>query len=329
MQLFKYAVLGFVFLLASCKGSSYSIVKNECKFEANPVETEYDINREVMDLASRGGVDAVGLATQAVSLALDGIQKVIAAEQKKYVSEYGKRVNNLYFYDKSSELGMYDPAGLLFDGVKIHNTYKPKDTNTYETALMLDFELVKDSSWTLKDMVTNGIFYMKLKACDIQYTRAKMAKSRWYNPITWGSKKNDERLNIDVEIKLKSTYIAENGEMIRDELIGSFLFPIRNCPMNPEQEDYEKFREDLIGKRMQGFSFLVPRSAAYAIDDRTKNFKKIYGLGRFNIEIDVKESGKDKLIERSFYEQAPELFKSLDKSAKKEIPKLFQGRTAK
>lgn len=322
----RYIFILVLIIFSGCKGSNYSIIKNECKFDTKPVETEYDINNSLIEENARGGIDAVGLANQAVTLALDGIQKVIAAEQKKYVSEYGKRVNNLYFYDKPSELGMYDPAGLLFDGVKIHNTYKPKDTNTFETALMLDFELVKDSSWTLKDMVTNGIFYMKLKACDIQYTRAKMARSRWYNPITWGSKKNDERLNIDVEIKLKSTYIAENGEMIRDELIGSFLFPIRNCPMNPEQEDYEKFREDLIGKRMQGFSFLVPRSAAYAIDDRTKNFKKIYGLGRFNMEIDVKESGKDKLIERTFYEQAPELFKSLNKSAQKELPKLLENK---
>jgi hypothetical protein len=322
----RYISILVLIIFSGCKGSNYSIVKNECKFNAKPVETEYNINNSLIEERSRGGIDAVGLATQAVTLAIDGIQKVIAAEQKKYVSEYGKKVSNLYFYDQTSDLGMYDPTGLLFDGVRIHNTFKPEDTNTFETALMLDFELVKDSSWTLSDMVTSGIFYLKLKDCDIKYTRAKMAKTRWYNPITWGSKKNDERLNIDVELKLKSTYIAEGGEMVRDELIGSFLFPIRNCPMNPDQEDYETFREDLIGKRMQGFSFLVPRSAAYAIDDRTKAFKKIYGLGRFSLEINVKESGKDKLIERTFYEQAPELFKSLNKSAQKELPKLFENK---
>jgi hypothetical protein len=326
MKHFNYIFIVLLFILVACKGSNYSITKSECKFDAKPVETEYDINRALMEEKSRGGIDAVGLATQAVTLALDGIQKVIAAEQKKYVSEYGRRVNNLYFYDRPSELGMYDPTGLLFDGVKIHNTFKPKDTNVFETALMLDFELVKDSSWTLNDMVTTGVFYLKLKDCDIQYTRAKMAKTRWYNPITWGSKKNDERLNIDVEIKLKSTYISNSGELIRDELIGSFLFPIRNCPMNPEQEDYLAFRENLIGKRMQGFSFLVPRSAAYQLDDRTQQFKQVYGLGRFNLEINVKESGKDKLIERTFYEQAPELFKSLDKSARKELPKLLNNK---
>lgn len=324
--IFTIAVVGAC-VIVGCKGSNYSIVKNECKFEAEPVETEYDINRALRAEQSRGGIDAVGLTTQAISLALDGIQKVIAAEQKKYVSEYGRRVNNLYFYDRTSELGMYDPSGLLFDGVKVHNTFKPADTSDYETALMLDFELVKDSSWTLQDMVTTGVFYLKLKECDIQYTRAKMAKTRWYNPITWGGKKNDERLNIDIEIKLRSTYIAESGELVRDELIGSFLFPIRNCPMNPEQEDYASFRENLIGRRMQGFSFLVPRSVGYAIDDQTQQFKKVYGTGRFNLEISVKESGKDKLIERTFYDQVPELFKSLDKTVGREVPKLFNQRS--
>jgi hypothetical protein len=324
--IFTIAAIGAC-MVVSCKSSDYSIIKKECKFDAEPVETEYDINHALLAERSRGGIDAVGLTTQAISLALDGIQKVIAAEQKKYVSEYGRRVNNLYFYDRTSELGMYDPSGLLFDGVKIHNTFKPADTSDHETALMLDFELVKDSSWTLQNMVTTGVFYLKLKECNIQYTRAKMAKTRWYNPITWGNKKNDERLNIDIEIKLKSTYIAESGELIRDELIGSFLFPIRNCPMNPQQEDYVSFRENLIGRRMQGFSFLVPRSVGYAIDDRTQEFKKVYGTGRFNLEITVKESGKDKLIERTFYDQAPSLIKSLNKSASKEIPKLLNPRT--
>lgn len=326
MRLFTYTILGLLFILSSCKGSSYSIVKNPCKFEADPVETEYDINSEVLDEAARGGGDAVGLATQAVSLAIDGIQKVIAKEQKKYISEYGKQVKNLYFYDKSSTLGMFDPTGLLFDGVRVHNRYQPKDTNIYETALMLDFELVKDSSWTLTDMVNNGMFYLKLKDCDINYTRAKLAKTKWYNPITWGSKKKDELLNIDVEIKVKSTYISEAGELIRDETIGTFLFPIRDCPMNPQHEAYESYREKLIGKRMQGFSFLVPRSAGYELNEQTSNFEKVYGLGRFNLEINVTESGKDKFIERTFYEQAPELFKSLNKSANKELPKLFEGR---
>lgn len=326
MKSLQYIFVFILFILSACKGSDYSITKNTCRLEAEPLETEYDINSRVLEETARGGIDAIGLATKAISLSLDGIQKVIAAEQKKYISEYGKHVNNLYFYGQPSEVGMFDPTGLLFDGVKVHNTYQPKDTSVYETALLFDFELVKDSSWSLADMVSNGIFYLKLKKCDIQYTRAKMAKTRWYNPITWGQKKNDELLNIDIEIKVKSTYINEQGTFVRDELVGSFLFPVRNCPMNPEHSAYSSYRENLIGKRMHGFSFLVPRSAGYQLDDRTKEFKKVYGLGRFNLEINVKESGKDKFIERTFYEQAPELFKSLNKSASKEIPKLFNPR---
>lgn len=75
MRLFTYTILGLLFILSSCKGSSYSIVKNPCKFEADPVETEYDINSEVLDEAARGGVMLLDLQHKLFHLQLTEFKK--------------------------------------------------------------------------------------------------------------------------------------------------------------------------------------------------------------------------------------------------------------
>jgi hypothetical protein len=319
-------------LISACSGSKYSVTKGKPIAQAAPVEDPqllykagYLQEQKIKDFPDKDDpTRSAALIGQAISLAITAANQVIAAEQKKYTVEYRRKVDHIYFYDQVSNKGVFDPTGMQFDGFEIINEVMlGKGKNKYkDTAMHMSFEVDIDNPYTI---INNSVFHLKLKEIEFNYTNAKMAKTRWYNPLSWGQKNLDELLNVDVELVLKTTYVTQDGRMLKDEVIGTFLFPIRNMPMNPEHPNYQKFREDLIGRHMQGFSFLIPRSIGHRIAEKGL-LEQIYSQGRFSMEIRVRESGRDKFVERTFYENSGSMFKSLEKSAKDVVPRLLEAR---
>lgn len=314
-----------------CSGSKYSHTNGKSIVNVAPVENPkllYESGKyreqKIADFNEKDGEGRNALIGQAISLALTAANQLIAAEQKKYTVEYKRKIDHIYFYDQVSDKGVFDPTGMQFDGVDIINEItsgKGKNKQT-DTAMFITFEVDKENPYSI---INNSIFHMKLKECRVNYTRAKMAKTKWYNPISWGQKKLDELLNIDIEVILKTTYITEQGVMLKDEVIGSFLYPIRNMPMNPEHPNYQKFRDDLKGTPMQGFSFLIPRSIGHRIGANGK-LEPVFSQARFSMEIRVRESGRDKFVERTFFENSGSMFQSLEKSANKMLPAVLERR---
>jgi hypothetical protein len=330
----RFSILAIIVLalFSSCSGSKYSHTKSVNKVSMSPVEDpkvllteDYeeqeisDFDQKLTDSRGLGTGEVVSMVGQAVSLAIQGVNKLIDAEQKKYSVEYTRTINDIYFYDQVSDMGVYDPTGMQFDGFEVLNMIAlDKKGEKKDTAIYLRFEVDKSNPYSI---INNSIFHLKLKECTIKHTKAKLAKTKWYNPVTWGEKKKDEMLNVDVSVKLKCTYLDKDGNKVRDEEIGSFIFPIRNCPMNPEHEDYESFRANLIGKKMSGYSFLIPRSIGHRVGKRNK-LEQVYSQGRFYMAINVKESGKDKFIERAIYENSEKIFKDAEKGAQDFLPVL-------
>lgn len=325
-------ILASTIFLTNCSGSKYSHTKSATKVSMSPVESpevllseEYeeqeisDFDKRLLDSRGLGTTEVVSMVGQAVSLAVEGVSKLIAAEQKKYTVEYTRKIQDIYFYDQVSKNGKYDPTGMQFDGFEILNMIAlDKKGKKQDTALYLRFEVDKSNPYSI---INNSIFQMKLKEVKIKHTKAKLAKTKWYNPVTWGEKKKDEMLNVDVEVKLMCTYLDEQNNMVRDEEIGSFIFPIRNCPMNPEHPDYKKYREQMLGRMMNGYSFLIPRSMGHRIGPRNK-LEKVYSQGRFYMVVKVRESGKDKFIERAIYENSESILKDAEKGAQDLLPVL-------
>lgn len=318
--------LPLVAVLFACSTSQYSHTNAKNVVNVSPNEDAQLLYRsgvfqeqKILNFSDKDDpTRSAALIGQAISLAMTLTNQLIAAEQKKYSVEFKRKLDNLYFYDQLSEKSMFDPTGMQFDGFSIFNEIElGKGSNkTKDTAMYLVFEVDTDNPYTI---INNSFFHLRLKEIHVKHTRAKMAKTRWYNPLSWGQTKLDEMLNIDIEMTLKTTYVTANGSMIKDEVIGSFLFPIRNLPMNPTHPNYTKARESLIGKHMQGFSFLIPRSIGHRIA-RDGKLEAVYSQGRFSMEIRVRESGLDKFVERSFYENSGSILKSIEKSANQLVP---------
>ena len=79
---------------------------------------------------------------------------------------------------------------------------------------------------------------------------------------------------------------------------------------------YASYYEQLAGKKLEGFSFIVPRSCGFHMVDKN-NAQPAYSQGTSSITVNVKESSKNKFVNQMIMENSGKLVDALGGQLKK------------
>lgn len=295
--------------LSACVGSRYSNKRKGESVSMKIIEEPnhlrlYELKtQQIPDLSMRAA-SARGFGVgDAVSLAILGVNKLIELDKSQFTATYGQSLNELYFYDQISNTGHFDPTGLQFKGFEITRKVKVNKMDT--TAFVASFEMDPTNKY---EILNNSVFRLRIKDLHLVYSKAKASTTKWYVPWTWGNKKIDDKMNMDLEIRLFTSYVTTDGILHDNALIGAFSLNLRDMPMNPEAPGYQEYYDKLKGQRLGGYSFLIPRSAGYAFDD-DRMLQQVYSQGNYRIEVSVKETGKEKFIKTKLAENSTQIIK--------------------
>jgi hypothetical protein len=238
-----------------------------------------------LSMASRGSITSRGPVTAftggLVSFGVSAVKSVIANENKKYLAEWKQGLNDLYFYDQPSSDGPFDPTGMQFNGFTITRTFE--DDHQLKTALVAEFEIEKDSVAS-NEIINDAIFRLKLKSIKINYAKAKVPYGR-------------DTLNLDFNIIFTSSYISKNGTMFKDVELGRFLLTLRKAPLDSTKPGYHEYYDKLKNKKLDGKSFVVPRSYGY-YKTPDNSVVSLYNQGMFSIAVDVVECSKNSFVNK-------------------------------
>lgn len=283
----------------SCVGSKYSYKQKNEKVVMQLVEQTNAVALHLLKeqdaplLAQRSSTRGFlfPLIGQAISLAAQGVAKLIEVEKAKYTAEWQQSMNELYFYDQISESNPFDPTGIQFKGFKLYRIADIKK-KVQDTLFYAYFEI---DTTNVYDMINGSVFYLRLKELDVQYAKAKVPTTRWYIPWSWGNKKKDDKLNLDLEINFTSSYVTKGGSYFYDSPVGKFMFSLRDFPLLPDDPAKQVAYNNVLDKRIGGYAMLIPRSYGHAVN-KDYNLKDVYSQGKYAVSVKVKESGKQKFI---------------------------------
>lgn len=232
-----------------------------------------------------------------ISIATKIVKKAIDNEQKKYFAQAESGITDLFFYDNVSEKGPIDPYGMQFGGLTIIRTFENR-MGGRDTAYIIELEV--DTS-DVQGIINNGFFYLKVKRVDIRYAEAKVPSARWYYPWTYVEhKKNDEKLNMDIEISITSSNMNGAGEFIADVELGKFFLFMHDIPLHPKMKNYKDYRKKMVGEKLIGKCFLVPRSAGFYMENYG-SMKKCYSRGNYDVKVKIMESGSSIFVNKDLF----------------------------
>ncbi|MBL7810813.1 MAG: hypothetical protein JNL57_01200 [Bacteroidetes bacterium] len=309
-------------LLAGCVASRYSHKKTGERVQIAVQEDPawLALNKlkyqPIPDFTADAGTEKRGLAVgQLTSLAIMGVNKLIALDKSQFTAAYKQSASELFFYNQLSEKGHFDPSGIQFKQVEVKRNVRIHKRDT--TAFHAIFELDNSRPY---EILNNSVFRLRIKELKLNYAKAKASDTRWYVPWSWGNKKLDDKMNMDIEIRFYTSYVTRDGILHDNVQIGKFNLNLRDMPLNPEEKNTKSWYDSLRGKPLSGYSFIVPRSCGYAIDE-DRQLKEVYSQGNYRIEVDVKETGKEKYIKKLFAENSEEILKQ----GSNQIIKLMQS----
>jgi hypothetical protein len=278
------AVSAIVF--ASCKASEYTTLGKPDQARMKVVEAKNVIpldtlkEQEILsyeERASTRGFFAPMLGAL-TSYGADAIKKMIANDKKKYTAEYKMALTDMVFYDQVSTASAFDPIGMQFNGFTVFRTFKNAAGET-DTAMKAEFEVDKSNTY---EILNNAIFRLKLKSLTLNYAKAKIAKN--------GPKK----LNMDFEITFRTSYVNKGGSLFDNVTLGKFVFSLRDAPLDKNADGYAEYYQRLQGKKIDGRSFIVPRSYGYYISNGKP--EECYSQGAYSVQVTVKESSKNSFV---------------------------------
>lgn len=308
---FSYLLLAVLIsgILGSCAGSRQGSASEredvQMKIQEKPDVINYASLKmqDVPDMASRGTGNRgalTGIVGGAVSLATSTVKQMIAKDQKKYNAQYSYGLTDLYFYDQLSVDGPFDPLGLQFSGFKLVRTFE--NNGRMDTALTAEFELDVTNPY---EILNNAVFRLKLKSLQLNYAKAKVPG-------------NNNFLNMDFEITFNSSYVNSQGALFKNMELGKFYFFLRQAPLDKAAPGYETYYKNLVGKKLDGQSFIVPRSYGYHIVG-TNSAQPSYSQGAYNILVNVKESSKNTFVNQMIIDNSSQLVDALGGAIKKQI----------
>lgn len=294
--------------LTGCIGSKYGSAKDQERVQMKITEKtdviDYSTLKEqsVPNLANRGQARGpmTGIALGAVSLATNAVKQMIANDKKKYTAEYKYALTDLYFYDQLSTENPFDPIGMQFNGFRLVRTFDNKGIT--DTAMIADFELDTANPY---EIINNSIFRLRLKNLQLNYAKAKVPS-------------NNKLLNMDFEITFHTSYVNGQGQLFKNIELGKFFFFLRKAPLDKNAEGYTAYFENLKGKKLEGQSFIVPRSFGYHMTGQNMA-EPAYSQGAYSIEVSVKESSKNTFVNQLIIDNSGKLVDALGDQLKKKL----------
>ena len=308
---FRFCSLVFcsIILICSCAGSKQGSA-NQQEDVLMRIEEKADIinyanlkMQDVPDMASRGTGSrgpVAGIVGGAVSLASNAVKQMIAKDKKKYNADYSYGLTDLYFYDQLSIDGPFDPLGLQFSGFKLVRTFENK--GKLDTALTAEFELDATNPY---EILNNAVFRLKLKSIQLNYAKAKVPG-------------NNNFLNMDFEIAFNTSYVNSQGVLFKNIELGKFYFFLRKAPLDKSQVGYQEYYSNLLGKKIDGQSFIVPRSYGYHVVG-ANSAQPSYSQGAYNITVNVKESSKNIFVNQMIIDNSGQLVDAIGGAIKKQL----------
>jgi hypothetical protein len=248
---------------------------------------------------SRGTRGVFDLGT-AISLTTNAVKKMIAKDRAKRIANYTFAITDLYFYDQLSEKSIFDPVGLQFSGFTLVKTFTNSEQKT-DTAFIARFELDRSSA---NEIINNSIFRLTLTEFKLMHSKIK---------ITAAQKEN---INMDIEITFNTSYVNKMGQMFNNIELGKFYFLLRKAPIDKTKADYATYYEGLKGTRLDGKSFIVPRSFGY-YKNKKGEIGESFSQGAYSISVKVTESANDKFITKIISDNSNQIIDMLGRGANK------------
>ncbi len=313
--MYRLLFFSFVVTLSACKSTQYGLAsegedrKMTVQESADVISYDRIKSQSVPSLTERAeGGRAVGLTSllgTAVSLGTNMIKTMIAKDKAKYTANYSFGLADLYFYDQLSTESVFDPVGMQFGGFTVVRTFK-NSAGKSDTALIARFAL--DTS-RANEIINNSIFRLRLADLDLRYAKAKISKAQ---------KKN---LNIDFEITFRTSYGNDQGQLFDNITLGKFLFNLREAPLDRNDPNFASYYAGIKGKRLDGKSFIVPRSFGY-FKDVNGNYQKAYSQGAYSIQVKITESANNKFVTELIADNSDQIIKILSTEARKGVNKI-------
>lgn len=257
---------------------------------------------------NRGRGPATGLATSLIGLGTSALKQMIDKQKKKYTAEWTQGLNNLYFYDQLSTQGPFDPVGLQFNGFKLERKLIDHGPSE-EVAMLIDVELATDTT-NIYEMFNNAVFKLKLKDIQINYAKAKIASGQ-------------STLNVDVEVTFNTSYVNNSGNLFKNVELGKFFLRLRNAPLDKSSPGYKEYYAKVIGKQLEGWSFMVPRSYGYRLNEQGV-MEESWSQGAYSIAVKVTESSKSSFVTQLVIDNSSSLIDSGADQAKKTAKQILE-----
>lgn len=286
-KIFPLALLAAI-MFCNCSPYMYSFKKKDESVALNIIRSEnkngiFDFSKlTAQNTADESGrfafapamIKPIAMAIFKISMAL------LDAERKRYTQDYSASATDFAFYKLVSDSDAYDCRGMDFAGFDINRTFKNKDGGT-ESACKISLAVDLDKP---HEIANNSMFRLYLSGFDYKYSKAKIANL----------KKNEKKASLIIDINLKSTWLTAEGVMNQNKDIGRMRLQLKDIPMDPSDPEYDKYRKSIIGTKLEGFSFLVPRSFGHYLvsDNDGSHFQKVFGTGQFTLDVKVTETGK-------------------------------------
>jgi hypothetical protein len=260
----------------------------ECKnlITMNTLKVQQAPTLSERSTASRG-IALANMSGSLISLATSAIATAIANNQKKYAADYRFGLTELYFYDQLSNEGPFDPVGMQFGGFELVRTFQHKHGGR-DTAMIAEFEV--DTS-NAASIINNSVFRLRVKKFQMHYAKAKLHG-------------NKQELNMDLEIDFLTSYVNEQGAIFDSVVLGKCFLMVRKAPLDTAAPGYEEYYKHMEGELLKGRSFIVPRSFGYH-READGEAKQGYSQGMYSIVVKVKESSKDRFVDKIIMENAP------------------------
>ena len=233
------------------------------------------------------GVSSRGMLTSiaggSISLAAEGIKKLIEMDKAKYTAQYTAALNEMYFYRNLSTESALDPNGIQFDGIRVARLSAPQGKAS-DTAVYVSLKLDKDNIY---EIVNNSNFHLKLNDFRLNAPKCKVPKGK-------------TTMNLDIEVAIQSSWMTEGGVFYDKIELGKFYYTLRDLPLDPVKQ--KEFIQRLVNEpklaRLDGRSMLVPRSFGYYIDKSPTNnkFTQCWGQGAYSVTFNIRESSKQNFI---------------------------------
>ncbi len=294
-------------LFSSCKTSLFAprpvLEQTDMAVVEKMDVINYAVLKEQMapTLAERtSGFANRGLLSTAVSLGTNLVKQMIAKDRARYTGNYSFGATDLYFYDQLSTESVFDPIGMQFKSFSLVRTFKNRDGN-YDTAMTAEFELDMDNP---NEIINNSIFRLKLKDIQVDYPKAKVTRAQQNN------------INMDVEIAFTTSFVNQQGQMFDNVELGKFYLFLRDAPLDKNSPGYDTYYSRIKGQRLDGKSFIVPRSFGY-YKNQDGEIKQSFSQGAYSISAKVTETSKDKFVTKILMDNSSQLIDILGNQVKR------------